>query len=346
MLTAIFVTSAVSGVRRGIQWLSNMNMVIAAVLALFVFIAGPSFFLLNFMPSSVWAFFEHLPAMLTRSAIQGLEAAQIMQDWTVFYWAWWIAVIPHVGMFIAKISRGRTLREFSFGVVGGPTVVTFLWFSIMGGTSMWQEMQGLGVSDYEQSQDILFTVLGNLPLGTITGVLAMISIIAFFVTTADSSTLVMGSIAQGGRTTPAKWVSVTFGLAVSLFAMVMLLVGGDQLLSTVQAFVTIAGMPFALIVVIMMVAWAKDLSSDPMFWRVKYAQVAIEEGVKRGIEEHGDDFTFASSEVDDPEQGRGCVARHRRPRTRRVVRGDDNGHARRRRPSHEGSRGALEQRGR
>ena len=306
VLTAMFITSAVSGVKRGIQWLSNANMVIAALLALFVFVAGPTFFLLNFMPSSVWAFFQYLPAMLTRSAMQGDEAAQFLQDWTVFYWAWWIAVIPYVGMFIAKISRGRTLREFFIGVVGGPTVVTFFWFALMGGTSMHQEMQGLGMSDYEQSQDILFNMLNNLPLGMITGVLAMISIILFFVTTADSSTLVMGSIAQGGRTAPTKWVTFVFGLAVSLFALVMLLAGGDTILSTVQAFVTIAGMPFAVIVVIMMIAWAKDLNSDPLLLRMRFAQEAIKEGVRRGIEDHGNDFTFAASEVDDPDQGAGA----------------------------------------
>ncbi|WP_293694954.1 BCCT family transporter [uncultured Agrococcus sp.] len=306
VLTAIFLTSAVSGVKRGIRFLSNLNMLIAGSLALFVLIAGPTFFLLNFMPSSVMAFFQELPTMLMRSSIQGEAHAEFMQTWTVFYWAWWIAIIPYVGMFIAKISRGRTLREFFIGVVGGPTIVSFLWFAIMGGTSMYQQSQGHDLYGSEEVQDILFNMLDTLPLGTITSVVAMISIVIFFVTSADSSTLVMGSIAQGGRTAPTKWVTITFGLAVSLFSLVMLLAGGETLLSTVEAFVTIAGLPFSILVLFLMYAWAKDLNNDPVLWRQKYAQVAIEEGVKRGIEEHGDDFTFASEEVADPDQGAGA----------------------------------------
>lgn len=306
LLTAVFIISAVSGVKRGIRLLSNVNMVLAAFIALFVFLAGPTLFLINFMPASVVAFFKELPVMLERSAIQGDAEAEFMQWWTVFYWAWWIAIIPFVGMFIAKISRGRTLREFFIAVIGAPTVVTFVWFAILGGTSMYQESQGHELYASEEYQDILFNMFETLPLGNIMSIIALGSIVIFFVTSGDSATLVMGSIVQGGRTIPSKWVTVVLGLSVSGFALAMLLAGGQTMLSTVQAFITSAGLPFTIIVLLLMVAWAKDLNSDPYLWRQKYAQIAIAEGVKRGIEEHGDDFTFASAEVADPDRGAGA----------------------------------------
>ncbi|HIY66336.1 MAG TPA: BCCT family transporter [Candidatus Agrococcus pullicola] len=238
-------------------------MMLAAGIALFIFIAGPTVFLINFMPASVIAFFKELPVMLERSAIQGEASADFLQWWTVFYWAWWIAIIPFVGMFIAKVSRGRTLREFFVAVIAAPTVVTFVWFTILGGTSMYQESQGHELYASEEYQDILFNMLETLPFGGIMSIVAIGSIVIFFITSGDSATLVMGSIAQGGRTVPSRWVSVVLGLAVSGFALAMLLAGGETMLSTVQAFITSAGLPFTAIVLVLMVAWAKDLNADP-----------------------------------------------------------------------------------
>lgn len=305
VLTAAFIISAVSGIKRGIRALSNINMVLAAILALFVFIAGPTLFLLNFIPSAGVAFFADLGTLLMRSPADGPEAGAFMQTWTTYYWAWWVSWTPFVGMFIAKISRGRTLREFVLVVIVVPTTVCLVWFGIFGGTSMWMESTGAALSDAETSQDILFALLNNLPFGAVTSVLAMVSIIIFFVTSADSASIVMGSMSQSGRPEPASWVTASWGLALGGLGAVLLLAGGQNTLSALQSLVTVSALPFALVLILLMIAWWRDLRTDPYTLRRKYAREAIAQGVKRGIEEHGDDFVFSAGAV-KPGEGAGA----------------------------------------
>ena len=136
ILTACFVASAVSGISRGIQWLSNINMVLAVVLALIVFVAGPTLFILNLIPSAVGDYARDLAEMSSRTEAVGDEALRTwMSSWTIFYWAWWISWTPFVGMFIARISRGRTIRQFVTGVLLVPSVVSVIWFGIFGGAA-------------------------------------------------------------------------------------------------------------------------------------------------------------------------------------------------------------------
>ncbi|WP_378143791.1 BCCT family transporter [Cnuibacter sp. UC19_7] len=297
ILTAAFVVSAVSGVKRGIRALSNINMVVAAVIGLFVLIAGPTLFLLNIIPSSVPAFFGDLWMMLTRSAAQGDEAASFMSTWTDYYWAWWISWTPFVGMFIAKVSRGRTLREFVTVVIVVPSIVCIAWFGILGGTTMLFESQGLGISDAGSSEAVLFAVLENLPFGVILSVLAMVSIVLFFVTSADSAAIVMGSVSQRGRPEPSRWVTVFWGVLLGAAALALLLAGGETALSGLQSIMVVSALPFAIIVVGIMVAWAKELRTDPYILRTRFARAAIAQGVRRGIAEHGDDFVFEAAGV-------------------------------------------------
>ncbi len=134
ILTALFVASAVSGIERGIQWLSNTNMVLALVLALIVFIGGPTLFILNVIPNAIGAFIRDLPEMASRTAAStDGTMADWLSSWTVFYWAWWVSWTPFVGLFIARISRGRSIRQFVTGVLLVPSTVTLLWFAIFGG---------------------------------------------------------------------------------------------------------------------------------------------------------------------------------------------------------------------
>ncbi|MCS5497832.1 BCCT family transporter [Cnuibacter physcomitrellae] len=305
ILTAAFVVSAVSGVKRGIRILSNVNLVVAAVIGLAVLILGPTLFLLNIIPSSVPAFFGDLWMMLTRSPAQGEEAASFMATWTDYYWAWWISWTPFVGMFIAKISRGRTLRGFVTVVIVVPSIVCIVWFGILGGTTMLFESQGRGISDAGPSEAVLFAVLENLPFGVILSVLAMVSIVLFFVTSADSAAIVMGSVSQRGRPEPSRWVTVFWGILLGAAALALLLAGGETALSGLQSIMVVSALPFAIIVVGIMVAWAKELRTDPYILRTRFARAAIAQGVRRGIAEHGDDFVFEAAGVGS-EEGAGA----------------------------------------
>ncbi|EWS81561.1 choline transporter [Brachybacterium phenoliresistens] len=305
VLTIAFVASAVSGIKRGIRALSNINMVIAAVIGVFVFVAGPTLFLLNMIPASISAFLGDLWLMLMRNPSQGDEAASFLASWTNYYWAWWISWTPFVGMFIAKISRGRTLREFVTVVIMVPSAVCVVWFGVMGGTTMLFESQGRGISDAGGSEAILFAVFSNLPFGIIFSVLAMISIILFFVTSADSAAIVMGSMSQRGRPEPSTWVTITWGVLLGAAALALLLAGGETALSGLQSIMVVSALPFALVVIGIMVSWAKELNSDPYMLRQRYARAAIAQGVRRGIAEHGDDFVFEATEV-AAEEGAGA----------------------------------------
>ncbi|WP_010542166.1 BCCT family transporter [Dietzia alimentaria] len=297
VLTVAFIISAVSGIKRGIRALSNINMIIAGALAIFVLVTGPTIFLLNFIPAGAIDFVRELGTMLMRNPTQSEDAAEFMGAWTTFYWAWWVSWTPFVGMFIAKISRGRTLREFVTVVIMVPSTVCLLWFGILGGTSMWMSSNGQGMDGSRPPEAMLFDMLGNLPLGAITSVAALISILVFFVTSADSASIVMGSITQRGKPDPSSWVTVVWGVMLGGTAISLLLAGGEDALGGLQSIMVVSALPFAFVVIGMMFAWWKDLSTDPYIMRRKYGRLAIAEGVRLGIAEHGDDFVFGSSEV-------------------------------------------------
>ncbi|GAA1691918.1 BCCT family transporter [Microbacterium sediminicola] len=298
ILTGLFVLSAVSGVKRGIRALSNINMALAGLLALFVFVVGPTLLIVTMIPSGLMTFFTDLGVMLSRNGLQSDAAASFMASWTTYYWAWWISWSPFVGIFIAKISRGRTLREFVTVVILVPSSVCFVWFTILGSTAMDQQMQGDGVADVSQPEDVLFAMLGNLPLPLLTSIVAMISIIVYFVTSADSASIVMGSMSQRGKPEPSMWVTITWGLLLGAVGGSLLLAGGSTALGGLQSMMIVTSLPFAVIMIGMMVAWGKELRTDPYMLRRKFAQAAIAQGVRQGIAEHGDDFVFESTEVD------------------------------------------------
>lgn len=297
VLAALFIISAVSGIKRGIRLLSNINMVLAGLLAVFVFIVGPTIFLLNLFPAVIVEYFADLGTMLARNPNQGEDSAAFLSGWTTYYWAWWVSWTPFVGMFIAKISRGRTLREFVTVVIIVPSIVCATWFVIFGGTSMWMESEGMGMSELGSGEEVLFGVLGNLPFGVITSAIAMISIVIFFVTSADSASIVMGSMSQNGRPEPSTWVTILWGSLLALVAASLLLAGGQDALGGLQSIMVVSALPFAIVVIGIMLAWARDLGTDPFVLRSKYARAAIRQGVRKGIAEHGDDFVFSASEV-------------------------------------------------
>ena len=302
ILTAAFIASAVSGIGRGIRWLSNINMSLALVLVVFVFLAGPTLFLLNLIPSSVSEYFSELLHMMSKGPSWGEDAAAFSASWTVFYWAWWISWSPFVGMFLARISRGRTLREYVQYVLVAPTLVTVVVFGIFGGTAIWMRTQGQPGIDIDTSpQDLFFQVLGGLPLSEITPFLAMFCIAIFFITSADSASLVMGTLSQRGKPVPDRKVTVFWGLAMMGIAVVMLLVGGNSALEGLQNLIIVSALPFAVILLLMMVAFMRDLQTDPLTIRSEYAAHALENAVRAGMDEHGDNFAITIEKTPDGE---------------------------------------------
>ncbi|MGY1551410.1 BCCT family transporter [Microbacterium sp. A588] len=298
VLTACFIASAASGVSKGIQALSNINSVAAIVLSLFVFFVGPSLLILNMIPAIAFEFINDLPQMMGRSGAQGEATEQFLASWTIFYWAWWISWSPFVGMFIAKISRGRTIRQFVLVVIAVPSLISLVWFAIFGTTAIDLQMNGAELAT-TPPENVLFGVLENLPLTGITNIMLMLLIAIFFITGADSASLVMGTMSQQGDPTPKRWVTITWGTLVGVIAAVLLVTGVEGSgLRALQNVTIIAALPFAIILVFMMIALMKDLGRDPLILRDKYARQALRHSVRTGLAEFGDDFALVPSEYD------------------------------------------------
>lgn len=297
VLTVCFILSAVSGVAKGIQWLSNINMVLALALAVFVFVVGPTVFILNLIPTAVGSYFQDLAMMSARTDAAGGDAMkEWLSGWTIFYWAWWVSWTPFVGMFIARISRGRTIRQFVTGVLLVPSVVSLVWFAIFGGAGIQMQRTGTDVAGAGTSEGTLFAMLSHMPLSTITSVVVMLLVAIFFVSGADAASIVMGTLSERGTLAPSRKTVVFWGAATGAVAAVMLLVGGEDALSGLQNITIVAALPFLLVMVGLAIALVRDLSNDPMIVRGAYAVAAVEQAVVAGVTEHGDDFTLTFEE--------------------------------------------------
>ena len=263
-LTACFVLSAVSGIERGVKWLSNANAVAAALLALFLFVVGPTVFILGTFTESLGGYLTQLPGMSFRDGVFDSEvAAPWLSSWTIFYWAWWISWTPFVGMFIARISKGRTIREFVVYVILVPSLVSFIWFSILGGAAFDLQLnQGkdMGAVVNAGMEGALFETLGSFPLGTITSALAVFLIAIFFVTGADSASIVMGMLSQNGCEEPRRGLTVFWGVTTGAVAAVLLWSGG---LKALQTLVILVAGPFMLVLIAMCVSTLKALRDEP-----------------------------------------------------------------------------------
>ncbi|MFF6780494.1 BCCT family transporter [Streptomyces sp. NPDC012510] len=292
VLTVAFVASAVSGIAKGIQWLSNINMVLAVTLAVFVFLVGPSIFILDLLPTSVGAFLGDLTQMAGRTeASSGEGVADWLAGWTVFYWAWWISWTPFVGMFIARISRGRTIRQFVGGVILVPSTVSLLWFAVFGGSAMHLQDEKR-LSDASTAQGQLFDVLQQYPIATVTSVVVMILVGIFFVSGADAASIVMGTLSQRGSLEPTRGVVVFWGVLTGAVAAVMLLIGGGKgdALTGLQNLTILAAAPFTLVMIGLCVALTRDLRHDPLIIRRSKGKEAIETAVIAGHEKYDGDF--------------------------------------------------------
>ncbi|MDD7687397.1 MAG: BCCT family transporter [Actinomycetaceae bacterium] len=266
VLTLAFLISAMSGVGKGIRILSNTNMVLAGVLAIFVFVMGPTIAQLNLLPGSIGAYMSNFFEMAGRTAeAANGTAGEWLSGWTIFYWAWWISWSPFVGMFIARISRGRSIREFCMGVLLVPAGLSTVWFAIFGGSAIWFEQQNNSIYGDGSAQEQLFNLLHKLPGGVVMGVVAVLLLATFFITSADSASTVMGSISQGGRSTASPWLSGAWGLVTALIGLTLLISGGDAALNNIQSVTIVAATPFLFVIVALMFAIVKDLRSDVIY---------------------------------------------------------------------------------
>ncbi|ABM12587.1 BCCT family transporter [Mycolicibacterium vanbaalenii] len=293
VLTVCFVLSAVSGVARGIQWLSNINMVLAVMLALFVFVVGPTVFILNLLPTTMGSYFADLSMMSARTGAEGADVNVWLQSWTIFYWAWWVSWTPFVGMFIARISRGRTIRQFVAGVLLVPSLVSLIWFAVFGGSAINLQQNGTDLAGEGGVEEQLFTLLDRYPIATVTSVIVIVLVAIFFVSGADAASVVMGSLSQQGTIKPSRGIVVFWGTATGAVAAVMLLVGGADALTGLQTITIVAALPFVLVMVGLAVALVKDLRRDPKVVRRQYAAEAVNSAVIAGVTRHGDDFVIA-----------------------------------------------------
>jgi choline/carnitine/betaine transport len=294
VLTLAFVASAVSGIEKGIQWLSNTNMVLALMLLLFLFVLGPTVQILDLVPTSIGAYLGDLPQMAARTeATAGQNIAEWLSNWSVFYWAWWISWTPFVGLFIARISRGRTIRQFVGGVILVPSVVSLVWFAVFGGTATRLESQGAGLTSGDATPEgQLFAVLREYPIAGVTGLLVMILVGIFFVSGADAASIVMGTLSQRGTLEPTRVVVVVWGVLTGAVAAIMLLVGGggDAALTGLKNLTILVAVPFLLVMVGMCVALMRDLRHDPLILRGERGAEAVETAVITGHELYDGDF--------------------------------------------------------
>ncbi|CAM4016265.1 BCCT family transporter [Helcobacillus massiliensis] len=299
LLTIGTIISAVSGVAKGIKRLSNVNLMLAMVLALFFFVAGPTVFLVNIIPGVITQYFSQLPEMLSATTADSEEMNEFLSTWTTFYWAWWVSWAPFVGVFTAKISKGRTVRQFVIGVLTIPSTIIVLAFTILGGTSIYLQRHngeriapGNDIDALPKPEDIFFAVLDQLPGAQFVAPIVIVMLAVFFITTSDSASLVNSQLSQKGNPNPNRWVTAFWAILMAGIAVVILLMAGKDALQGLQNLITITALPFAVVLVLMAVALFKEMRTDPLVIRSDYEKSAVANAVRYGIEEHGDNFSL------------------------------------------------------
>jgi len=259
VLTVGIVLSAASGVSRGIKWLSNTNMVVAFALVVFVFVAGPTIFMLNLLPTSIGAYLTDLVPMSFHSGTFG--GHDWLASWTIFYWAWWISWTPFVGTFIARISKGRTIREFVLGVLLVPTGVSALWFVVFGGAGLKLQLGGVDIAGQGSEAAGFFSMLQHYPFFVGTAIVVIFLTAIFFVSGADAGALVLATLSSRGRTEPWDPLVTLWAVLTGAVAIMLLLVGG---LGALQTFTIIAASPFVLVLIGLCISLYVDLRRDPL----------------------------------------------------------------------------------
>jgi BCCT family betaine/carnitine transporter len=257
-ITAIALISVLAGLDAGVKRLSEINMVLAILLLVFVIAVGPTLAIMTGFFDNLGAYLQYLPALANPV---GRDDANFSQGWTAFYWAWWISWSPFVGMFIARVSRGRTVREFIVSVLIVPSLACVLWMTVFGSTAILQLVNdGYQAAAGADLPLQLFLMLDVLPLAQITSFIAIVLVVVFFVTSSDSGSLVIDVISAGGKINAPTPQRVFWCVFEGLVAIALILGGG---LVALQAMAVSTGFPFAVVLLVATVSVVKGLASEP-----------------------------------------------------------------------------------
>jgi BCCT family betaine/carnitine transporter len=258
IIALVTVASVVRGLDRGIRILSNFTMALAAVLLVYILITGPTGTILR---SYGDALVQYAGAYLPLSNFMGRDDTTYFHGWTIFYWAWWISWSPFVGLFLARISRGRTIREFILVTLLAPLAIATIWFSSFGTTAIYQAKNNIGAlsGGIGDVSIVLFQLFETLPLGALASLIGLLLLVVFFVTSSDSGALVIDSVAAGGKTETPLIQRVFWACIISLFAVVLLVGGGAKALDSLQAWTLTAALPFTFVLFITAISLVKSL---------------------------------------------------------------------------------------
>lgn len=259
VVTILFILSASTGLQKGIKYLSNANLILAVILLFTFLILCPTGFVLDLFTTTLGSYIQNLPSMGLRLTPFNEEQATWIQDWTIFYWAWWIAWAPFVGTFIARVSKGRTVREFMIAVLVIPTLVCAFWFAVFGGTGIYFDFfEGTNIAG-QNLETALFAVYDLLPFSGALVIVTLLLITTFFVTSADSATFVLGMQTANGDLNPPNVVKIIWGLFLSASAVVLMLSGG---LNAMQTAIIVSAFPLTFVLIAMYFSILKDFSRE------------------------------------------------------------------------------------
>ena len=256
--TVLFILSALSGIGKGVKILSNLNIILAVLLLAIAIVVGPSVKILNEFVDTIGLYLQDFFRLSFRTAANHSDQRQWIQNWTIFYWAWWISWSPFVGVFIARISKGRTIREFLINVLLVPTVFSFIWFSAFGTLANTAQTK-FGSLTGLATEEVLFGTFSFYPLGFILSIIAIILVFSFFITSADSATFVLGMLSEDGNLNPHSSTKIIWGTLVSVIAVVLLASGG---LNALQNILIIVALPFSIIILLMMFSLVIELNHE------------------------------------------------------------------------------------
>ena len=268
--------SAISGVGKGVKILSELNLTLAFCLLIFVLVAGPTLYLLSAFSDNIGTYLSNLVQLSFKTYVYEQEHTGWFSGWTILYWAWWCSWAPFVGLFIARISKGRTIREFIFGVLVIPSMFGILWFTVFGNTAIWLndgEAAGTLGQMISSPETLLFEFLDYLPLSGVTGLVSLVVISLFFITSADSGIYVLNNIASRDKSLAApRWQAVMWGVLMSVVAIVLMQSGG---LANLQAMTLLVALPFAMLMLLMCFSLWKGLSADKKYFDTKVNPTSI-----------------------------------------------------------------------
>ena len=268
--------SAISGVGKGVKILSELNLTLAFCLLIFVLVAGPTLYLLSAFSDNIGTYLSNLVQLSFKTYVYEQEHIDWFSGWTILYWAWWCSWAPFVGLFIARISKGRTIREFIFGVLVIPSMFGILWFTVFGNTAIWLnngEAAGILGQMIYSPETLLFKFLDYLPLSSVTGLVSLVVISLFFITSADSGIYVLNNIASRDKSLVApRWQAMMWGILMSVVAIVLMQAGG---LANLQTMTLLVALPFAMLMLLMCFSLWKGLNADKKYFDTKVNPTSI-----------------------------------------------------------------------